>query len=141
MHSTTRDEPCRHWQNTTRDHTFGFPGSTLKRDSCPAVMGSRSTTSGESSGRTMQVSVRHVRFPGISIGCCTSDPGLKLAQGRRVRRCSETVCFWGSYRPALQDGRDSEVLTAAATRQLYCRTSFEYDPGWKLGRSDPGICR
>jgi hypothetical protein len=31
--------------------------------------------------RTMQVSVRHVRFPGISLGCGTSDPCLKLAQG------------------------------------------------------------
>src|SRR5215471_10505633 len=28
--------------------------------------------------RTMQVSVRHVRFPGISLGCGISDPCLKL---------------------------------------------------------------
>ena len=51
IRSTMRDKPCHRWQNTTLHLSFGSRGSTLKRDSCPAVMGSRSSMSGESSGQ------------------------------------------------------------------------------------------
>src|SRR5262245_21974360 len=53
MHSTMRGEPCHRWQNTTLRLSFGYPVPTLKRDSCPMVMGSRSTMSGESSGQKL----------------------------------------------------------------------------------------
>jgi hypothetical protein len=44
-------EPCHRWQNTTPHLNFGSPGSTLMHDSCPAVMRSRFTMSGESLGQ------------------------------------------------------------------------------------------
>jgi len=48
---STRGELCCRGQNTTLGLDFGYPGSTLKRDSCPAAMRLGSTMNGESLGQ------------------------------------------------------------------------------------------
>jgi len=46
--------------------------------------------------------IGNVRFPAFRLGFGTTGSRLKLAQGGRFRRCSETVCFRGTCRPTEQ---------------------------------------